>query len=56
MDDRQAPGWRREARRGVWGRLAIAAMVLILLGAVVIAWQAEEGNPPSATLARDGSA
>ena len=56
MDDRQAPGWRREARRGVWGRLGIAAMVLILLGAVAIAWRAEGRNPPAVTMAGDGSA
>lgn len=56
MHERQAPSWRREARRDFWGNLGIAAMVLILLGAVAIARQAEGQEAPAATTTRDGSA
>ena len=56
VHERQAPGWRREARRDLLGNLGIAAMVLILLGAVAIARQAESQDLPAATTARDGSA
>jgi hypothetical protein len=56
VHERQAPGWRREARRDFWGNLGIAAMVLILLAAVAVARQAEGQGAPAATMARDGSA
>lgn len=55
MREQQAPAWRREARRGFWANLGIAAMVLILLGAVAVARQTEV-TAPAATVAAGGSA
>ncbi|MES3030219.1 MAG: hypothetical protein V4820_20475 [Pseudomonadota bacterium] len=55
MRERLAPAWRREARRGLWANLGIAAMVLILLGAVAVARHAE-GPGPAAVVATGGSA
>lgn len=44
-------------RRGLWANLGIAAMVLILVGAVALARQAEGRDQPSpAASAQDGSA
>ena len=55
MRERQAPVWRGEARRGLWANLGIAVMVLILLGAVVVARQTE-GVGPGQAVAAGGSA
>ncbi len=44
-------------RRGLWANLGIAAMVLILVGAVALARQAEgRGQPSSPAASQDGSA
>lgn len=48
MREPQAPVWRREALRGLWANLGIAAMVLILVGAVAVARQAERHERPAA--------
>ena len=56
MRERQAPAWRRAARRGFWANLGIAAMVLILLGAVEVARHAEGQAGSDAVMAQDGSA
>lgn len=43
--------------RGLWANLGIAAMVLILVGAVALARQAEGRGPPSPpAVSQDGSA
>lgn len=56
MRERQAPPWLREARHGFWANLGIAAMVLILLGAVVVARQAEGAGQAVRQASADGSA
>lgn len=56
MRERQAPAWRGDARRGLWANLGIAAMVLILLGALAVARQAEGRAGSDAVMAQDGSA
>ena len=55
MSERQAPAWRREARRGLWANLGIAAMVMILLGAIAVARQTETAGTAQA-VATEGSA
>lgn len=56
MRERRAPSCVREARRGFWANLGIAAMVLILLGAVIVARQAEGVNRAATPAGLDGSA
>lgn len=48
MRDGELPMFRRGGdRRGLWANLGIAAMVLILVGAVALARQAEGRDQPS---------
>lgn len=58
MRDGEPSMFRRGGdRRGLWANLAIAAMVLILAGAVALARQAEgRGQPAPPGVSQDGSA